>query len=261
VTDANAYTTIRLDRADAVARVTLNQPGRKNAIGPTTVNELIHALDAVRDDQEVRVVILAGEGSSFSAGGDLSQMDGEGDSSVPPQGDYVDLLLRLLNMEKPIVARVQGHALGGGLGLVASCHFAIAAESARLGTPEVRHGLFPMMIMAVLARITPQRKLLQMMMLGEILRAHDALDAGLVSHVVPDEDLDERVGKIASKLGSQSPTAMRLGLRAFRHQADKSLEEALPYLRDQLFAMLATEDAQEGIAAFLQKRDPKWTGR
>lgn len=257
--EARPYRAIAVESAEGVATITLNRPAKKNPLGPEMVNELIWALDDAREDEEVKVIVLTGAGGAFSAGGDLKQM-GDDEAALELKGDYVDLLLRFTQVGKPTVARVPGYAMGGGLGLVASCDFAVACQSAILGTPEVRRGLFPMMIMAVLARVVPRRQLMNMMLLGEKLSAETALAYGLVSHVVPDDALDEKVRELAGTLGNQSPTAMRMGLAAFHHQADQSLEEALPYLRDQLMAILGTKDAQEGLMAFFQKRPPVWTG-
>ena len=258
---AREYQTITAAASDGVATITLNVPERKNPLGPRMVNELLYALDDAREADGVRVVVMTGAGGAFSAGGDLKQMGGGDGPELAPRGDYVDLLLRFRELGKPTIARVPGVAMGGGLGLVAACDFAVACESAVLGTPEIRRGLFPMMIMAVLSRVVPRRKLLDMMLLGEKLDARTALEYGVLSHVVSDAELDETVATLARKLAAQSPTAMRLGLWAFHHQDGKSLDEALPWLRDQLYAMLSTEDAQEGLRAFFEKREPKWTGR
>lgn len=260
--EARVYQTILAASADGVATITLNVPERKNPLGPTMVNELLYALDDARDDREVRAVVLTGAGQAFSAGGDLKQMSGGADApTLAPRGDYVDLLLRFRELGKPTIARIPGVAMGGGLGIVASCDFAVACESAVLGTPEIRRGLFPMMIMAVLSRVVPRRRLLEMMLLGDKLDARTALDYGLLSHVVPDAELDTFVASLAQKLAAQSPTATRMGLHAFHHQDGRPLDEALPHLRDQLFALLGTEDAQEGLRAFFEKRAPVWTGR
>ncbi|MFW6050518.1 MAG: enoyl-CoA hydratase/isomerase family protein [Myxococcota bacterium] len=258
------YQKILVDARDGVATVTLNDPDRKNPLGPQSVNELLWALDDAKEDEAVRVVVLTGAGRAFSAGADLKQMSGGGGGDGPalePKGDYVDLLMRFTTLGMPTVARVPGPAMGGGLGLVASCDFAVACESAVLGTPEIRRGLWPMMIMAVLQRVVPRRKLMNMMLLGEKLSARQALDHGLVSHVVPDEELDAKVAELTDKLAAQSPTAMRMGLEAFHRQADQDMATALPYLRDQLYALLGTEDAREGLTAFFEKRQPVWKGK
>jgi enoyl-CoA hydratase/carnithine racemase len=259
--EARDYETIRVSTDGAVATIALAIPERKNPLGPLMVNELLWAFDDAKEDPAVRVVVLTGEGDAFSAGGDLKQMSQAGARKLAPKGDYVDLLLAFTRIGKPTIARVNGFAMGGGLGLVASCDFAVAKESALLGTPEIKRGLFPMMIMAVLGRVMPRRKLISMMLLGEKLSAKEALEHGILSHVVADAELDAEVARVAAALAAQSPTALRMGLAAYHRQADLALEEALPHLRDQLFALLGTEDAQEGLRAFMEKRPPVWTGR
>lgn len=257
------YQTLLVESQDGVATLTMNNPERKNPLGPQSVNELLWALDDAKDDDAVKVVVLTGAGQAFSAGADLKQISGGGgdEAALAPKGDYVDLILRFTTLGKPTVARVRGPAMGGGLGLVAACDFAVASDTAVLGTPEVRRGLWPMMIMAVLQRVVPRRKLMNMMLLGEKLTPEQALDHGLVSHVVPDAELDAKVDELCAKLAAQSPTAMRMGLLAFHRQSDQDLATALPSLRDQLYALLGTEDAREGLTAFMEKRAPVWTGK
>jgi enoyl-CoA hydratase/carnithine racemase len=251
--------------AHGVLRIELRNPARKNAIGPAMVNELLYALGDAASDDEVRSVVLTGAGNAFCAGGDFSQMTGGGGDpagvELPPKGDYADLLLALLGSPKPIVARVNGHAMGGGLGLVAASHFAIAARGAKLGTPEIDVGLFPMMIMAVLQRVVPRRRLLETMLLGLRLDADEAAAVGLVTRAVDAADLDAEVDRITAAIASKSPIAVRLGLEAFAAQDDLPLEQALPLLRERLAACLATDDAREGLMAFLEKRPPRWTGK
>ena len=257
--EARDYQTIRVTSEASVATLTLSIPERKNPLGPVMVNELLYALDDARDDPQVRVVVLTGAGKAFSAGGDLKQMGTS--SALESKGDYSDLLLRFPQLHKPTVARVPGYAMGGGLGLVASCDFAVACESAVLGTPEIKRGLFPMMIMAVLQQVMPRRELMNMMLLGERLTAAEAKRAGLLSQVVGDGELDEVVDALTRRLAGQSPTAMARGLRAFHGQREQSLAMAIPKLRDELFSLLGTEDAREGLTAFFEKRDPVWKGR
>ncbi len=262
--EARSWRTIRVEIDGAIATVVMNKPERKNPLGPEMVNELIWALDDAKDDAAVRVIVITGAGAAFSAGGDLKQMSGGADGAgepLPSRGDYVDLLMRFTTLGKPTIARIPGVAMGGGLGIVASCDFAIACESAKLGTPEIKRGLFPMMIMAVLRRVVSRRRLMDMMLLGETISAREAERIELISRAVPDAELDATVKEIAEKLASQSPTALRMGLSAFHAQADRDLAAALPFLRDQLMAILGTEDAREGLMAFMEKRTPTWTGR
>ncbi len=257
------YRSLAARRHGAVLTLTLNRPQRKNALSPMLINELLWALDDARDDAHVRVIILTGAGTVFCAGADLNQMAGgdeEAELPLTPKGDLADLLLRFPRLHKPVIAKVNGAALGGGLGIVASCHFAIAAASAKLGTPEILRGLFPMQIMAVLDGLVPRRELLEMMLLGKTVDAKSARKLGLLTRVVADDELDEATEQLAEQLAAQSPTALRMGLEAYVTQSGKPMEESLPYLRAQLIGLLATEDAMEGLAAFLDKRTPRWTG-
>lgn len=251
---------VAIERTSLV--VTLNNPARKNAIGPAMANELLHALDLAAEEASVRTVVITGAGDAFCAGGDFSQMvGGAGEATLEHKGDFSDLILRMVGFGKPIIARVNGVAMGGGLGLVSACHFAVAIDSAKLGTPEVNVGLFPMMIMALLARLVPRRRLLEMMLFGEKLSAEEARAVGLVSRVVAAAELDGAVAEIESKIASKSPITIQLGLEAWARQGDMELEAALPYLRERLGACLATDDAREGLTAFLEKRAPRWTGK
>ncbi len=243
-----------------IVTLTFNKPEKKNPLSQELVNELLWALDDAESSDDVRVIVLTGAGNAFSAGADLKGMNAER-GKLEKKGEFDDLLLRFDSMKKPIVARVPGYVMGGAMGIVACCHFAIACESAILGTPEIKRGLFPMMIMAVLQRVIHSRELLKLMLLGDKITAAKAKEIGLLTEVVPDDQLDARVAELAGQLAKQSPNAMRMGLNAFNEQRQMPVEKALPYLREQLYALLASEDAKEGLAAFFQKREPQWTGR
>jgi enoyl-CoA hydratase/carnithine racemase len=245
-----------------IYRISLNNPDRRNAIGSEMTNELLHAIADAQTIAEARVIVVEGEGKSFCAGGDFQQMtSGSADGpKLELKGDYADLLLAMIRSEKPIICKVHGHAMGGGLGLVAASTFAIAAEDAQLGTPEVNVGLFPMMIMAVLARQVPRRALLEMMLTGVKLSAREAKDLGIVNRVERFDELESATQQLATNLAEKSPKTIALGLRAFNAQDDLDLEKALPMLRDKLGEVLATNDAREGLMAFLEKRKPVWIG-
>jgi enoyl-CoA hydratase/carnithine racemase len=253
------YTRLDVVREGDVTTITLSSPERRNAIGAVMVNELLWALDDARSSA---VVVLTGAGKAFCAGGDFQQLSAGAEAeALPHKGDYTDLMLALVNSERPVVAKVNGHALGGGLGLVAASTFAIASREATLGTPEINVGLFPMMIMAVLQRLVPRRRLLSMMLLGDKLSADEACAYGLVNKVVAPGELDGAVAELVARLLEKSPKATALGLSALAGQDDLELEAALPLLRGKLGEILATEDAREGLTAFLEKRKPTWTGR
>ncbi len=259
---SRAFQSIVVGTADGVLTITLNRPEKRNAIGPAMVNELLYALDDALRDDAVGVIVITGAGNAFCAGGDFSQMTGGADESdLPHRGDYADLLLALYRSTKPIVARVNGHAMGGGLGIVAASTFAVASTEAKLGTPEVNVGLFPFMIAAVLERVMGRRALVKMMLLGERYDGVTAAALGLVNDAVPAALLDESVARYTAAVLGKSRRTLELGLRALNETEDLSLDDKLPVLSGKLAECLGTEDAREGLMAFLQKRPPVWTGR
>jgi enoyl-CoA hydratase/carnithine racemase len=263
--EPRAYRKIIVSVADHVCTITLNNPERRNAIGPEMINELRWAFSDAEKDDTVRVVVLTGAGKAFCAGADfaaitsgesgaLQAFDGDG-------GDYAKLLPALCSFPKPVVAKVNGHAMGGGLGIVAASTFAIASTAAQLGTPEIDVGLFPMMIMAVLTRLVPRRRIVQMMLLGERVDANEAVAIGLLNSACAPEELDAKVNALCATLSKKAPLAMKHGLEAIYAQDTKRIEESLPMLREKLGVLLGTEDAREGLMAFMQKRAPEWNGR
>jgi enoyl-CoA hydratase/carnithine racemase len=254
-----AYKTLLVSLDANIATVTLNRPERRNALGAQMTNELLYALDDAAKDDEVRCTVLTGAGSAFCAGADLAQLSGAADAlELPPKGGYDELLRVMTRTTKPIVARVNGHAMGGGLGLVAASTLAIASSDAMFGAPEVKLGLFPFMIYAVLERQMPRRRLLEMLLCGERLSADAAAQAGLVNRALPPAELDAAVKSVTERIVAASPSAIRLGLRAVHEVDELSFDEKLPVLAQRLVECLATEDAREGLTAFLEKREPKW---
>jgi enoyl-CoA hydratase/carnithine racemase len=257
----SGYETILFDDTGPVARITLNRPDKRNPLGPQTCGELVHAFTAAREATHVRVVVLTGAGAVFSAGGDLASMQAPQGSGAVPPASLVQLFTTMHDVGKPIIAMVNGHALAGGLGLVVACDLAIAADTAQLGTTEIAVGLWPMMITAEITRNVGRKRTLEMMLTGKKLSAHDAVECGLLTRVVPAAELEGEVATLAHDLVAKSPAAIALGLRAFYRSQDMELEVALRYLQSELGRVLALEDAAEGIAAFLQKRKPVWKGR
>ena len=254
------YQSLLVRQDGHIVTLSFNKPEKKNPLSQEVINELLWAFDDAESAADVRVIILTGAGNAFSAGADLKGMTADR-GTLEKKGEFDDLMLRFDTLTKPVIARIPGYVMGGAMGIIACCHFAIACESAILGTPEIKRGLFPMMIMAVLRRVVHTRELMKLMLLGEKITAAKAKEIGLLTEVVPDDQLDARVAEIAGQLAKQSPNAMRMGLNAFNVQRNLSVEEALPYLREQLYAVLSSEDAKEGLAAFFEKREPQWTGR
>jgi cyclohexa-1,5-dienecarbonyl-CoA hydratase len=256
------YQLIRAVAAGPRLTLTLNRPERRNALGPQMINELLYAIEDAHADDSVRCVVITGEGKAFSAGADFSQVvGGAGAFALEPRGDFKDLLRELVRSEKPVIARVNGHAMGGGLGLVAACTLAVASNDAKLGTPEIDVGLFPFMIWAVLERLVSRRRLVEMMLTGERIAAEEAARIGLINRAVPAEELDRTIDHYVDALSGKSASTLRLGLLAIRDAESLTLEEKLPLLNQRLLECLATDDAREGLMAFLEKRAPRWTDK
>jgi enoyl-CoA hydratase/carnithine racemase len=252
------YATILVTDAGPIARVTLNRPEKRNPIGPATCGELVQALAEIKARPELRVVVLTGAGSVFSAGGDLAAMQS---ASGGPSASLVDLLLAMHGLGKPIIAMVNGPALAGGLGLMVACDLVVAADTATFGTTEIAVGLWPMMITAEITRSVGRKKTLEMMLTGRKLDAAEALASGLVTRVVPAAELEAATHAFAAELAERSPAAIALGLRAFYRSQDMDHEPQLRFLEAEFKKVLALDDAREGITAFLTKRKPVWTGK
>lgn len=258
------YSTILLEKKDFRADIILNRPEKRNALSGTMIAELVDALENCRADNNVRVVILSGAGDkAFCAGADLSEQQQNFNEyeRYKARETFVYLFEMMGKLGKPIVAQVQGLALAGGMGLVAGCDFVIASDKARFGTPEINVGMFPMMISALLIRTIGRKKLVDLMFTGRQMDASEGERCGLVTRVVPAENLVAEVDKLADELAAKSPSIMKLGKDALSTMADMPLEQALYYLSTMLSMCLMTEDSKEGLTAFVEKRKPEWKGR
>jgi enoyl-CoA hydratase/carnithine racemase len=244
------------------ATITIDDPERHNPMSTAVMRGLLDATRNAVEDDEVRVIVYTGEGDrAFSAGGDLS--GGFVDDALGrhrERGALADLFRLMERGGKPTVARVNGHALAGGFGLAVACDITICVESAKLGTTEVSVGLWPMMISAVLARSVPRKAALDLMLTGRVIDAFEAQRIGAVSRVVTPAELDGAVDEVVDKLLSASPASYLIGRDSFAGIYELGFDTALDRLQGGLTEIALTADAAEGIEAFLQKRDPDWTG-
>jgi enoyl-CoA hydratase len=258
------HETIRYEVADGVATVTLDSPENRNALSNELLGDLIHAFEAARDDAEVRCVVLTSSHEKvFSSGASLDQFSE--DASLVHKHFGTERFPRLFKLigelGKPTICAANGHVLAGALGLALACDLIVAKDTATFGTPEINVGVFPFMIMALIYRNVPRKKTNEMLLLGERLSAREALEAGIVNRVVPAEQFEEAVSDWARRLAAKSPVLMKLGKDAMYRQMDMPFDEALDFLRSQLSLAFTTEDIQEGVRAFFEKREPQWTGR
>ncbi len=259
-----SYDTLLVDIRDGIARVTLNRPDVRNALNQTMLRELDAALGALERDPAARVIVLSGAGDkAFCAGADLK---GVGDRGTTLQaresfGGLARILEAIARMRTPVIAQVHGFALAGGCGLVAGCDIVIAADDAVFGLPELKVGLVPAIVMAPILRSVGRKRGLLMILSGEQIPAREAYEMGLVSRLVPRGSLSEAVSDLARALAGLSPTAVGLVKEAAAAVPDMEYGAALRYLREISTLVALSEDAKEGIAAFFEKRPPRWTGR
>lgn len=249
--------------ADGVATLTLNRPERRNALSWDLIAQLRARLADAKADSAVRVVIITGAGDkAFCAGADLGNMaDGASFLELHDgRGGLADLFKEMYALGKPTIARVHGYALAGGFGLALACDLVIAADNAIFGTPEIDVGLWPYMITVPLTRSMPSKKVLELMLTGRRVDAAEAERIGFVNRVVPVSELDAAVAELATTLAKKSPSIVKLGRDSFYDVWDRSAEEALALLHPLLTLTTLTDDAQEGIAAFSEKRPPEWKG-
>ncbi len=245
------------------ATITIDYPERRNPLANADMVEMGRLIARAAADSDVAVIVVTGAGDkAFSAGGDLS-----GGFVDAPLVDHdaraalAGLLRAMRSAGKPIVARVNGHALAGGFGLAAACDIVIAVDDATFGAPEIKVGLWPMMVTAVLQRVMPHKAALELMMTGRRITAEEALRLGVVSRVTSRAELDAAVDLVVNTLAAMSPAVLRMGRDAFFAVEDLDFDAALMHLHGGLTAVASTEDAAEGVRAFLDRRRPQWKGR
>jgi enoyl-CoA hydratase len=259
------FETILYDvRDDGVATVTLNTPDNRNALSNQLLGELTEVFGSAAGDERVRCVVLTSSHDKvFSAGASLDGLTAD----LPAvhkhfaTESFPRLFTSIMGLGKPTVCAANGHVLAGALGLALCCDLILAKDTARFGTPEINVGVFPFMIMALIYRNVPRKKTNELLLLGEQISAEEAREAGIVNRVAPAEEFDALVDEWATRLAAKSPVLMRMGKEAMYRQLDMPFEDALDYLRSQLSLALTTEDIQEGVKAFFEKREPQWSGR
>lgn len=253
-----------VDVRDGVATLTINRPERRNALSWGVISGLREVVRAARDDPAVRVVVITGAGDrAFCAGADLGGM--RGDESYAEvhdgRGELARLFLDMYGLGKPTIAKVRGYCLAGGFGLALACDLVVASDDAQFGTPEINVGLWPYMITVPLTRSMAPKRALDLMMTGRRVDAAEADRLGFLSRLVPVGELDAEVDELASALASKSAAVMRLGRDSFYSVLGRPPADALAQLHPLLTVNTSLEDAAEGIAAFLEKRDPAWRDR
>lgn len=260
----NQFALLLVEESDHVLTITLNRPEKKNAMNAILMNELAFALSYAHYRPDIRVVVLAAEGTIFCAGADLKAFAGElqtSHSSIPEPPEPVRLGDVFSGLHKPCIARVHASVYAGGFLLIGGCTHVIAVSGATFSLPEVKRGLFPFQVMASLLPLMPARQVLDLCIRARTLSANEAFQTGLVTQVVEEEALDEAVRQLTEEILALSPTAIRMGLEAYQHLQKLPAGQQHAYLHEMLQQVLKTEDAREGIAAFSEKRKPVWTGK
>jgi enoyl-CoA hydratase/carnithine racemase len=249
----------------SIAVLTLNRPARRNSLSEAMIGELRAALDDIRDDASVRAVVIAANGPAFSAGHDLKELTthrGDPDRGRAYFAQIMNacsaMMQAIVNLPKPVVAAVQAIATAAGCQLVASCDLAVASETASFATPGVDIGLFCSTPMVALSRNVPRKRAMEMLLTGEPIPAATARDIGLINRVVAAGSEREAAIALAQKVALKSAYTVRLGKAAFYRQAEMNLADAYRYAAEVMTENMMARDAEEGIGAFIEKREPKW---
>ncbi len=257
------YETILVEKNEGVATITINRPDKLNALNTKVHEEGVAALDELRTDDEVRVVIFTGAGEkSFIAGADISEFAGQTPVTQRTVFQQRTLFNSVDTFPKPVIAMINGFCLGGGCELALACDIRIAGENAKLGQPEINLGIIPGGGGTQrLTRLVGEGMAMEMILTGDMLDAETAFDLGLVNHVYPPEELKENTMKLAAKIASKSPIALQMAKEAVKTASRSNLDEGLKREIDLFAITFSSEDKEEGVAAFLEKRKPEFKGR
>jgi len=255
------FETVIVEKDDSIAVVTLNRPQQLNALSYGLVKDLCLALESLDQDDDVRVIVLTGGEKVFAAGADIKEMAGAGPFDEPIRGrlSYRD---RINKISKPVIAAVNGYALGGGCELAMSCDIIVASETARFGQPEVNIGIIPGSGGTQrLTHVVGKYRAMEMILTAEPISAHEAERLGLVARVVPVELLLEEAKGMAKKIAAKPPLAIRHAKEAVLKAANTGLDNGLDFERKSFYTLFASEDRKEGMQAFLEKRKPEFKGK
>lgn len=254
---------LREDRADGVSTLTLNRPAARNSLSSDLISAIQTALDDMRDDPAVKVVILAGSGTAFCAGHDLTEIRAKPGREAFETlfGACSAMMMSILKLPKPVIAKVHGPASAAGCQIVATCDLAVASTAAGFATPGVNIGLFCSTPMVALSRNVARKHAMEMLLSGEMVDAETAVRIGLVNRAVAPEALDETVDQLARTIAGKSPLTLAIGKEAFYRQLELGIEEAYAYTGEVMVRNMLARDAEEGIDAFLERRPPQWEGR
>lgn len=251
-----------VEQRGLVLWLTINREARRNAMSHDVLAGMQQAIDAAQTNREILAIVITGVGTkAFCAGADLQSSHAFTTDYSDPTGHLARLLRSANASHIPLIARVNGACMAGGMGLMAMCDMAVCAPEAIFGLPEVKVGVFPAQVLAVLQHLIPRRKLAEMCLTGESLTSAQALDIGLINYVSSDEGLDVKLQWLLDRVLDKSPAAIRRGLYTMKKIEAMSFEEAMSFTESQIALFTLTEDAKEGQKAFQEKRKPVWTGR
>jgi enoyl-CoA hydratase/carnithine racemase len=256
------YQSISFETQGPIALVTLNRPQRRNALSLELMTELIACLNEIGRDHSLRAVILAAAGKVFCSGHDLGEMVGRDINHYREVFDVcTELMTRVQSIPQPVIAQVQGIATAAGCQLVATCDLAVASDQAAFATPGVKIGLFCTTPMVALSRAVGRKRALQMLMTGDMIDALTAVEWGLINIAVPASELEQQTRKLAARIAEASSLTVALGKQAFYTQIDLDQPKAYAYAKEVMSMNSLAADAQEGISAFLEKRQACWAGK
>lgn len=256
---AMSYSTVLIERKGHIGTVILNRPEYMNTFSSEMADELNAALVELDMEQDVRVIVLKGSGKAFCVGIDVSEFHGKSHAQYLEWVTRMEkVIITISGMKKPVIASAHGYAVANGAGLIAACDLAIVAEGTKIGATAVNVGLFCMGPAVPISKILGRKRALEMVLTGDLIDASKALEWGLVNQVVPSGKLQEETERLAEKLALKSPLAVQMGKRAFYGMSDMELSKAVEYSNEVFASLCITEDASEGVDAFLNKRMPVW---